>query len=149
MSRLPSVEPIGPQVPSSSGGGNDLRQVDLDQFLQLMIAELQNQDPLNPLDNAELLQQVSQIREIGATNQLTETLESIGTGQNLATASSMIGKHLYALSDEGDSVWGVVDRVSVQVDDTDERRTLRIHVGEHSIDLNNVREIIADSSDEE
>ena len=99
--------------------GNDLRSVDLDQFLDLMIAELQNQDPLNPLDNAQLVQQISQIREIGATNQLSETLLTMQLGQNLSTASSLIGKEVKALSDDAGNIQGVVDRVTVEVSDND------------------------------
>ena len=43
---------------SSSTGtttGNDLRNVDLNQFLTLLVTEMQNQDPLNPMDNSQLL----------------------------------------------------------------------------------------------
>ncbi len=48
---------------------------------------MQNQDPMNPMDNSQMLQQISQIREIGSTNQLTETLTSFATGQGLTMAS--------------------------------------------------------------
>jgi flagellar hook assembly protein FlgD len=40
------------------------------------------------MENSELVQQISQIREISATNQLTDTLTSVLMGQNTATASS-------------------------------------------------------------
>ena len=108
-----------------------------------MIAELQNQDPLNPLDNSELVQQIGQIREISATNQLTDTLQSIITGQNLATASSLIGQTVSALADDGSTVEGLVDRVSSEVtgDDNSQRR-IKVHVEEHSIALENIREVI-------
>lgn len=139
----PTSSLVGP-TPANPTSGNDLRSVDLNQFLELMIAELQNQDPLNPMDNTQLVQQISQIRQIGATNELSETLASMQTGQNLATASGLIGKEVKALSDAAQNIQGVVDRVSVEVDDKDSnKRSLKIHVGEHSFDLDKIREVVA------
>jgi flagellar basal-body rod modification protein FlgD len=132
---------INSSPPPSAAGAQDrndaLRDLDMDQFLQLMITELQNQDPLNPLENAEILQQISQIREIGATGRLTETLESVLLGQNLTSATSMIGKTVKALSDDAKEVSGLVDRVSVTDGET------RLHIGDKAIRLKNVREVLS------
>lgn len=148
MSQVPAT---GAGLPTAAGekrGAKDLRDLELGQFLQLMITELQNQDPLDPMDNSEILQQISQIREISSTDSLSETLQSVLTGQNLATASGLIGKQVSALNDSLENVEGVVDRVSVEVDDEDNsKRTLRVHIGPHSIDLNNVREIVETDED--
>ncbi len=142
MSRIPAVTQFQ-QTPNTSGA-NDLREVDLDQFLQLLIAELQNQDPLNPLENSEILQQISQIREISATNKLSETLDSVLLGQNMSTASSLIGKRINALTDDARNIEGVVERVSVVVDSNDgSTRTIRVHVDDHDVQLTNVREIVS------
>ncbi|MDP6720018.1 MAG: flagellar hook capping FlgD N-terminal domain-containing protein, partial [Pirellulaceae bacterium] len=119
-----------------------VQEVDLDQFITLMISELTNQDPLNPLDNNQMLQQITQIREIGASEKMTTTLEAVLTGQNLATASGLIGKAVSALTDSGNNVVGIVDRVSVAVDENGGDRTLRVHIGQEDIRLNNVREIV-------
>ena len=121
----------------------DLRDLNLDHFLKLMLTELQNQDPLDPLDNSEILAQISQIRAISATDKLSETLDSVLLGQNLGTASGLIGKRIDALSDDGDSVNGIVDRVTVVVsNDEAQIRSLRVHVAEHDIRLENIREIV-------
>jgi flagellar basal-body rod modification protein FlgD len=141
MSRIPAANDVARQA-ASSGGPNDLRDVEVDKFLDLLIAELQNQDPLNPMDNSEMVQQISQIREISATNQLSDTLSSVVLGQNVATASSLIGKRINALTDDAKNVEGVVDRVSMEKDDTDEsKRVIRVYIGDHKIDVSNIREI--------
>ena len=49
-------------------------------FLKLMITELQQQDPLNPMDNKDMLNQIAQIRAVGASDQLTKTLNSVLLG---------------------------------------------------------------------
>ena len=121
---------------------NDLKDLNIDQFLQLMISELTNQDPLNPMDNTELVQQLGHIREIAATDQLTETLSSVAAGQSLTTASSLLGKRIAALTDDNRNISGVVDRVSVTVDpDKGDQRIYKVHIGDQAINLTNVREV--------
>jgi len=131
---------------SSAGNvrGNDFRDVDLDQFLGLMITELQNQDPLNPMDNAQMLAQIATLREIGSTNQLTETLGNFAIGQELAMASNLIGKQVNGLDTNAKPVDGTVDRVSVQTDaDNPSIRKVSVHVGSSIVDMKNIREIVA------
>jgi flagellar basal-body rod modification protein FlgD len=144
MSRIPGVSNAGAASASSSGvRGNDLSDVDLDQFLGLLITELQNQDPLNPMDNAQMLAQISQIREIGATNQLTRTLGNFAIGQELAMASGMIGKRISALDNNAQDIDGVVERVSVQTDNENPNiRKVSVHVGGSTVDIKNIREIM-------
>lgn len=120
----------------TSQSNQNLQELDIEDFLGLMLAELQNQDPLNPMENNELLQQISQIREIGATSQLTDTLESVLRGQNLTSASSLLDKQVKALTDDGRTIAGQVTRVSLDADD------VRLHVGAERVALNNVSEII-------
>ncbi|MBN1853562.1 MAG: hypothetical protein JW829_12595 [Pirellulales bacterium] len=95
------------------GDASALNELKIDDFLDLMIAELQNQDPLNPLDNAELLAQIGQIREVAATDQLTETLDAVLLGQNVASATSLMGQEVQALATDGTTVLGIVDRVTI------------------------------------
>jgi flagellar basal-body rod modification protein FlgD len=143
MSRIDGTTSSTSSSPSSSGTkGNDLRDVDLNQFLSLLITEMQNQDPLNPTSNSEFLQQVSQIREIGATNQLTESLNTLSTGSSLSTASNLIGKEIDAIDTDGKSVVGQVSKVTVEVDANNrDNRQILVHVGNQKVDMENIREI--------
>ncbi|WP_425398300.1 flagellar hook assembly protein FlgD [Aeoliella sp.] len=112
MSQI-SATSNSPTNDNAFGTANTLNDLDLDAFLNLMIAELQNQDPLNPLENDELLAQISQIREVGATDRLTETLDSVLLGQNIASATNLIGADVVALDENGERVTGNVRRVSI------------------------------------
>jgi len=118
MSQIPSLL----KSPSSSqpfGERNTLNDLDLDSFLKLMITELQNQDPLNPMDNSQMLEQINQIRQIGATDTLTGTLNSVLLGQNISSATGLIGADVDAISDTNEKVSGHVNRVSI-IDGTPE-----------------------------
>ena len=142
MSQIPSTASVQ-SAAARATGANDLRALDMDQFLQLLIVEMQHQDPLNPMDNSEVLTQISQIREISATNQLSETLSAVLLGQNITTASSLIGKQISALSDAATNIEGVVDRVTVDVDETGNSvQELKLHVGNDTVSMHNIREIL-------
>jgi len=132
---------LPPSTSTTGQTANDFNDLDTNQFLKLLITEISNQDPLNPMDNNELVQQISTIRQISATTKLSDTLDAVTSGQNLSTASSMIGKKVNALTATGDPIEGVVDRVSVEVSEKDNSRQYFIQVGEEKIDLKNVREV--------
>ncbi len=141
---MTAVSAVSSSTPSAASqqDGNGLQDVNVDQFLKLMIAELQNQDPLDPMQNSEMMQQLSQMRSIGATDKLTTTLDAVLVGQNLTTASALIGKQVNALTDAGSNVQGMVDRVTVVPADSGTAATVRIHIGDDSVALRNVREIL-------
>src|SRR6188508_2374634 len=92
------------KTPNAADAINDL---DLNTFLKLMITELQQQDPLNPLDNKDMLNQIAQIRAVGASDKLTKTLDSVLLGQNIASATNLIGADISAITDDGESVTGI------------------------------------------
>jgi flagellar basal-body rod modification protein FlgD len=144
MSRIGSNS-IAPAANTESGtlptGG--LNDIDVTQFLDLMLSELKNQDPLNPTDNAALLEQIGQLRSITANDRLVTTLTSFSTTQELTTASSMIGKKIKGLDKDAKEVNGAVSSVSVKVDEKDRnKRQVQVHVGEQIVDIKNVREIV-------
>lgn len=123
---------VGPQNPN---GGDAFKNLDMNAFLSMMVAELQNQDPLNPMDNAQLLQQVSQIREIESNLRLVSTLESLMKAQNVVSGAALIGKRVSGLDDNGKTVSGMVERVSI------EGQRLFLHMAENRIPINNVTEV--------
>ena len=143
MTTIPPSTGVLGQQGQQNPYGDAFGELGMDEFLKMMITELQHQDPLNPMDNTQILEQIGQMREIVASDQLTDTLESVLLGQNLATASSMIGRLIVALTDDAGEITGRVDRVSI-VDGEP-----KLNVGEHTIDLRNVSQILAESADTE
>jgi len=136
-----SIGAIGQQGQQVSTGHDAWGKVDLDDFVSLLVTELQNQDPLEPMKNEAILQQISQIREIESNQRLTETLESVSLGQSLVTASNLLERTIVGLSDRSETVTGRVDRVSIQ------DGLAKLHIGEHTIDLKNVAEILPQGED--
>jgi flagellar basal-body rod modification protein FlgD len=69
-----------------------------DRFMKVLIAQMQNQDPLNPLDNAQITSQLAQLSTVSGINKLNTTLEalqaSMTTSQSLQ-ATDMIGHGVF------------------------------------------------------
>ncbi|MFD1215499.1 flagellar hook assembly protein FlgD [Microbulbifer celer] len=83
---------------STTSGSADLQ----DSFMTLLVAQLQNQDPMNPMENAEMTSQLAQINTVSGIESLNETLAGINgqldTSQMLQ-AADMIGKGVLVAGD--------------------------------------------------
>lgn len=68
-----------------------------DQFMNLLIAQLKNQDPLNPVDNSQLMAQLAQFSQLQETQQMAKSLNQFIAQQNTANATNLVtllGKHV-------------------------------------------------------
>jgi flagellar basal-body rod modification protein FlgD len=137
-----STGTTGTSSSSSKKEVHDLKDLDINQFLQLMVSELTHQDPLNPMDNTQLVQQIGELRSIAASDQLTSTLQAVQTQQSLTTASSLIGKQVTALNADNENISGKITSVSVEVDpDNNSKRSYKVKIGDKTVDLQNIRQV--------
>lgn len=86
-----------------------------DRFLLLLVTQMKNQDPLNPMDNAQVTSQLAQLSTVSGIDKLNATVSSMNTNlqaaQNLQ-AANMIGHGVIAPGsavalNEGKAVFGV------------------------------------------
>jgi flagellar basal-body rod modification protein FlgD len=123
--------------PPTTRGFTDL---DSEDFFGLLIAQLQNQDPLKPTDNQQLLQQMSSIRQMEQSTTLNKTLTSLAGEQRFGATAGLIGHYVSGtVKDSGGNsidVEGVV--TGVQFNKSGEA-ILELHNGNHlpasSVDL--------------
>jgi len=131
----------GQQGQQTTTGKDAYGDLDLQAFLKMLMAELQNQDPLNPMDNAQILQQVSSIKAIESNQRLTDTLDAVRLQQNVATANNLLQRTVAALTDKQERVAGAVDGVLIQ------DGTVKLRIGENTVDLKNVSEIVPEGTE--
>ena len=65
-----------------------------DRFLKLLVAQMNNQDPMNPMDNAQMTSQMAQINTVTGIQQVNDTLKSMATqftSMQVLQGSSMVG----------------------------------------------------------
>lgn len=114
---------------------NAFGKLKAEDFIAMLVTQLQNQDPFSPTENQDLLAQMSEIRSLEATSQMTETFSELLVQQRLAAGAALIGKTITGRTADGQAVVGVVDRVSVEGDKVD------LVVGGTRVPLSNVTEI--------
>jgi flagellar basal-body rod modification protein FlgD len=89
-------------------------QNETQQFLSLLVTQLQNQDPSNPIKDQDFLSQLAQFQTLEQQIQLTQQNQTLMLSQTLASASALIGKLVEVQGADGSSVVGQVDSVVVQ-----------------------------------
>lgn len=126
----------GPSTQSNSETTKLLfKKIEPETFLKLLIAELQHQDPLNPMQNSEMVQQLNQIYQLQANMKLVDAFGALGMAQNVASAMSLLGKTVQGLAESGQTITGQVERVSFA------EGAARLHIGSQIIRLENVTEV--------
>lgn len=90
-----------------------------DRFLKLLVTQMKNQDPLNPLDNAQVTSQLAQINTVNGIEKLNKTLgemaASFTSGLSLQSAS-LIGRSVLAEGSRLTLAPGSASRGGVQLD---------------------------------
>lgn len=96
---------------SNYGGTNAIAgsntQLDESDFLMLLITELSNQDPLDPMSDREFIAQMAQLNTLNETMELNKNLRTL----QMLQATSLVGKEVEAIGPNGEHVEGVVTAV--------------------------------------
>jgi flagellar basal-body rod modification protein FlgD len=118
-----------------------------DRFLRLLIAQMNNQDPLNPLDNAQVTSQMAQINTVTGINGLNDTvaklieqfarLESMQAAQ-LTGRSVLVEANALALPEDGAAIGGIelalpADRVTVEIRDAAGQLVRELQLGRRDV----------------
>ena len=85
---------------STSNSGTATTAEDMqNQFLTLLVAQLQNQDPMSPMDNAQMTSQMAQISTVTGIEKLNDTVNSVTSQfsmQQMMQGTSLIGHTVLA-----------------------------------------------------
>ena len=105
-----------------------------DAFLKLLVTQISNQDPTEPMDNRDLVLQLSQFSTLESTQQLNSNMEAYIEMASLATATSLIGKDVvYLDSESGEDFIGTVSSVKKSTDG------YVLNIGSDEIPFDNIR----------
>ena len=105
--------------------------------MKIIFSELGHQDPLQPNDSKALLEQLSSLRNIQSSMDLSTSMGSLVAQNQLAAASNLIGKNVSGVSDGNQRLSGIVKSVSR----TSDGATLNLASGAR-IKMSNVDEVL-------
>ena len=116
---------------STTAAAKDAVSETEDRFMKLLVAQMKNQDPLNPLDNAQVTSQLAQLSTVSGINKLNATLEAFQESQianQSFQAANMIGHGVFVAGSNvslsssqailGAELSGVADSVKVTIRDS-------------------------------
>jgi flagellar basal-body rod modification protein FlgD len=82
-------------------------------FLKLLIVQLENQDPTSPLEDKEFISQMAQFSSLEQMTEMNKTLSNLIMNYKLSLASSLLGKEVEVLDRvKGDTISGVVSEIT-------------------------------------
>jgi flagellar basal-body rod modification protein FlgD len=97
--------------PAAASAETAASKLDQDTFLKLMVAQLRNQDPLNPTDSAEFLAQTAQFTSLERLNQVADASAQALSAQMAFGASGLIGRSVTYADADGNELSGTVSSV--------------------------------------
>lgn len=113
-----------------------------DRFMTLLVTQMKNQDPLNPMDNAQMTSQLAQLSTVTGIEKLNDTMQTIiGNVQSSQTfqAAAMIGRQVFAPGNvmqltDGHAKFGAdlpvdVDRIEVKIRNADGNIVRTLNLG--------------------
>jgi flagellar basal-body rod modification protein FlgD len=133
--------PDGTAIPIVDSSQVGFNAVDSETFIKLLVTQLQNQDPTEPLSNEALLTQISQMRSLQSNIELSSALKDLTASQsssNFASqAASLIGREVEGRDSEGGNISGVVDRAILKDD------KVYLGIGDKELLISDVTEVKA------
>ena len=116
MTTTPLISgPAASAAPAAQPSSNPYN-LNTSDFVKMMITQLQNQDPLQPESNDQLMSQMSQIGQLQSTSMLQDTLKSVSLQAQIGSASGLIGKVVQGTDQNNNTIHGLVTSVKVASD---------------------------------
>lgn len=92
---------------------NRFAELSSNEFINILVTELKNQDPFEPNDSAQILEQLSSLRNIEAFSELQDQLGTVVDQMQVAQAGAMIGRLVEGVDSRNNQVVGQVTSVRV------------------------------------
>ena len=117
---------------SSASGSSEIRT----DYLKLLVTQLQNQNPLEPLDNNQMASQLTQLSQLEQVENISSMFQRVLGSMQLGQASALIGKSVtFAPSSGGPAVTEWVRSVTI------ENGEVMVHAGGHTVALSELQSV--------
>jgi flagellar basal-body rod modification protein FlgD len=114
MTNIASTSSTTPAASTQSPVVNKNGLLDKDDFLKLFVAQMQHQDPMSPMDNEQMVAQMTQLSSVEQLTNLASTNATMAQSLASSAAVGLIGRTV-TWTDDADAVHtGVVEKVSTK-----------------------------------
>ena len=87
-----------------------------DAFLKILVTQLANQDPLEPLDQSQFISQMAQFTQVEQTANIEDRIESLGQYMKFSVSSLVNSTVTYSDMEDGSEKTGTVESVIFEAD---------------------------------
>ena len=98
-----NINGVGSAAGTAASGSKD-KALSQSDFLSLLVQQMRNQDPTQPMDSSQMVSQLAQIGQVSATQSLKTSFDALSLsmqGNQLLQASSMVGRNVSVPSQAG------------------------------------------------
>ena len=99
-------------APTSAASAADKAMLGKDDFLKLLVTQLQHQDPMNPVDDTDFMGQMAQFTSVEQLTNMATSIQLMSTASQSTQSIALIGKTVSWKKEDGTSGEGVAQSVS-------------------------------------
>lgn len=109
--------------------------LDSSQFMEILMAQLTHQNPLEPMNNAEMMSQFSQLNSLQELRDIHTSMDKLSASNQVMYMASLIGKTVKVNRPDGNILEGVVSEVITEKDNP------QLLVGNEKVPLSDVIDV--------
>lgn len=108
------ISAISQQPAAAQPQSRSISEMSGEDFFKVLIAQLQQQDPMEPMDSDQMLSQMATIRELESSTKLTEVLGKLADSARIDQAATVIGKYVRGGGEDYAGISGMVTGVRLE-----------------------------------
>jgi flagellar basal-body rod modification protein FlgD len=132
---MSSVNPTQPTSGSSTPVVNPSSNLNDQDFLQLLVAQLKYQDPMSPTDDQSFIQEQAQFSTVEGITSLESTMTAMGSQQQMSSAVNLIGTQVQYTQSDGSMASGLVSAVA------NSSGAITVKVGNSDVPFSSITEV--------
>ena len=136
----PTGATVGPIASMGSSSATDQTQLSSKAFLQLLVAQLQYQDPSKPVDTSSFMDETATLTQVQTMEQNAQASTEMLAAQRAQTASSLVGHTVSYTAPDGSTQTGYVSAATISTANP------TLQIGTSQVGLSQIQQVLASST---
>ncbi len=137
---MSTVNPTPSTTSTSSAAANPSTNLNNQDFLQLLVAQLKYQDPMSPTDTQSFIQEQAQFSTVEGITSMQSTLTAMSAQEQMSSAVNLIGTQVQYTASDGSTASGIVSAVASS------SGAVTLSVGGANVALSSINQVTLPSS---
>ena len=132
---ISSTNPITANSTINQSRATSANALDSSQFMEILMAQLTHQNPLEPMNNAEMMSQFSQLNSLQELKDIHTSMDKLSASNQVMYMASLIGKTVKVNRPDGNTLEGVVNEVITEKDNP------QLKIGDEKVSISDVIDV--------